>query len=53
MDTMRVLAPRRRQFDWHPTAEEVEQIVAEMRPIIADFIRRSVAAPAIVAPAGA
>jgi hypothetical protein len=53
MDTMRALAPRPGRFDWHPSEEEVEQIVAEMRPIIADFIRRSAAAPAIVGPAAA
>lgn len=31
----------RRLEAWEPTADEVQRIVAEMRPIIRDFARRS------------
>lgn len=28
---------------WHPTPEEVERILAEMRPVIADLVKRQFA----------
>ena len=31
--------------NWHPTDEELEQILREMRPIIREFARRAVRNP--------
>jgi hypothetical protein len=30
--------------NWHPSREELERILAEMRPIVAEFARRARAA---------
>lgn len=34
---------RKARFDWHPTPEEVEAIVFEMRPLIAALADRELA----------
>jgi hypothetical protein len=36
---------------WHPSGEELERILAEMRPIIAEFVRRARAEVATAAQA--